>query len=238
MCIFVFSIVMYTNVIIMVTRINLLLQAKNITARQFAEEIGIQPSGMSHILSGRNNPSLDFVMKVIKRWPEVNINWLMFGQGEMFAGLPLSVQTSPTTSAQPDNGMQKSADVQTDLFSQPEINDDGNNGKPIPPNQRTSIDIVESAISPASSSSVLPQSSTTPVAATAESETHPASLHQSQESKPSENRVENANQMSASLQANVVNEQQSAPKEVVHKKKVVKMIVLYDDHSFTEYYPE
>lgn len=238
MCIFVFSNVMYTNVIIMVTRINLLLQAKNITARQFAEEIGIQPSGMSHILSGRNNPSLDFVMKVIKRWPEVNINWLMFGQGEMFAGLPLSVQTSPTTSAQPDNGMQKSADVQTDLFSQPEIKDDGNNGKPIPPNQRTSIDIVESAISPASSSSVLPQTSTTPVAATAESETHPASLHQNQESKPSENRVENANQMSASLQANVVNEQQSAPKEVVHKKKVVKMIVLYDDHSFTEYYPE
>lgn len=238
MCIFVFSNVMYTNVIIMVTRINLLLQAKNITARQFAEEIGIQPSGMSHILSGRNNPSLDFVMKVIKRWPEVNINWLMFGQGEMFAGLPLSVQTSPTTSAQPDNGMQKSTDVQTDLFSQPEIKDDGNNGKPIPPNQRTSIDNVESAISPAASSSVLPQSSTTPVAATAESETHPASLHQNQESKPSENRVENANQMSASLQANVVNEQQSAPKEVVHKKKVVKMIVLYDDHSFTEYYPE
>lgn len=238
MCIFVFSNVMYTNVIIMVARINLLLQAKNITARQFAEEIGIQPSGMSHILSGRNNPSLDFVMKVIKRWPEVNINWLMFGQGEMFAGLPLSVQTSPTTSAQPDNGLQKSADVQTDLFSQPEIKDDGNNGKPIPPNQRTSTDNVESAISPASSSSVLPQSSTTPVAATAESETHPASLHQIQESKPSENRVENANQMSASLQANVVNEQQSAPKVVVHKKKVVKMIVLYDDHSFTEYYPE
>lgn len=238
MCIFVFSNVMYTNVIIMVTRINLLLQAKNITARQFAEEIGIQPSGMSHILSGRNNPSLDFVMKVIKRWPEVNINWLMFGQGEMFAGLPLSVQTSPTTSAQPDNGMQKSADVQTDLFSQPEIKDDGNNGKPIPPNQRTSIDNVESAISPAAPSSESQPGTATPVAATVESETHPASLHQIQESKPSENRVENANQMSASLQANVVNEQQSAPKEVVHKKKVVKMIVLYDDHSFTEYYPE
>ena len=67
----------------MVDRINILLKAKNITARQFAEEIGIQPSGMSHILSGRNNPSLDFVLKVMKRWPEVNINWLMFGKGEM-----------------------------------------------------------------------------------------------------------------------------------------------------------
>jgi len=68
----------------MVNRINLLLKAKNITARQFAEEIGIQPSGMSHILSGRNNPSLDFVMKVIRRYPEIDINWLMFGKGEMY----------------------------------------------------------------------------------------------------------------------------------------------------------
>ena len=51
----------------MIDRINLLLKNKNISARQFAEEIGIQPSGMSHILSGRNNPSLDFVMKVMAR---------------------------------------------------------------------------------------------------------------------------------------------------------------------------
>lgn len=68
----------------MVNRINLLLKAKNISARQFAEEIGIQPSGMSHILSGRNNPSLDFVMKVVRRYPEIDINWLMFGKGEMY----------------------------------------------------------------------------------------------------------------------------------------------------------
>ena len=59
----------------MVERINLLLKAKNITARQFAEEIGIQPSGMSHIMSGRNNPSLDFVMKVIKRAVECAGAW-------------------------------------------------------------------------------------------------------------------------------------------------------------------
>lgn len=68
----------------MVNRINLILQAKNITARAFAEEIGAQPSSLSHILSGRNNPSLDFVMKIIRRYPEININWLMFGKGEMY----------------------------------------------------------------------------------------------------------------------------------------------------------
>ena len=60
------------------------MQAKNITARQFAEEIGIQPSGMSHILGGRNNPSLDFVVKVLKRYPEIDAGWLLLGKGAMY----------------------------------------------------------------------------------------------------------------------------------------------------------
>ena len=68
----------------MINRINLILRAKNITAKQFAEEIGIQPSGMSHIMSGRNNPSLEFVSKVIRRYPEIDANWLLLGKGEMY----------------------------------------------------------------------------------------------------------------------------------------------------------
>lgn len=68
----------------MVERINLLLKVKNITSRQFAEEVGVQPSSLSHIMSGRNNPSLDFVMKVLRRYPEVDTNWLLFGKGQMF----------------------------------------------------------------------------------------------------------------------------------------------------------
>lgn len=68
----------------MINRINLILRAKNITAKQFAEEIGIQPSGMSHIMGGRNNPSLDFVVKVIRRYPEIDANWLLLGKGQMY----------------------------------------------------------------------------------------------------------------------------------------------------------
>ncbi len=68
----------------MINRINLILRAKNITARQFAEEIGIQPSGMSHILGGRNNPSLEFVSKVLRRYPEIDANWLLLGKGAMY----------------------------------------------------------------------------------------------------------------------------------------------------------
>lgn len=74
----------------MIDRINLILRAKNITARQFAEEIGIQPSGMSHILGGRNNPSLEFVSKVLRRYPEIDANWLLLGRGGMYSDMPAS----------------------------------------------------------------------------------------------------------------------------------------------------
>ena len=81
----------------MINRINLILRAKNITARQFAEEIGIQPSGMSHILGGRNNPSLEFVSKVLRRYPEIDANWMLLGRGEMYR----SGVTPTPTAAEP-----------------------------------------------------------------------------------------------------------------------------------------
>ena len=52
------------------------------TASGFAEKIGVQRSSISHILSGRNKPSLDFVMKVLYAYPEVELYWLMNGKGE------------------------------------------------------------------------------------------------------------------------------------------------------------
>ncbi|MAX70189.1 MAG: transcriptional regulator [Flavobacteriaceae bacterium] len=52
------------------------------TASGFAEKIGVQRSSISHILSGRNKPSLDFVMKVLDTYPEVELYWLLNGKGE------------------------------------------------------------------------------------------------------------------------------------------------------------
>jgi transcriptional regulator with XRE-family HTH domain len=51
------------------------------TASSFAEKIGVQRSSISHILSGRNKPSLDFVMKVLHSYPEVELYWLLNGKG-------------------------------------------------------------------------------------------------------------------------------------------------------------
>lgn len=65
------------------TRIKQLLEFYNITASSFAERISVQRSSISHILSGRNNPSLDFMYKVIESFPEINPMWLIAGKGSM-----------------------------------------------------------------------------------------------------------------------------------------------------------
>lgn len=51
------------------------------TASSFSEKIGVQRSSISHILSGRNKPSLDFVLKVLSEYPEVELYWLLNGKG-------------------------------------------------------------------------------------------------------------------------------------------------------------
>ena len=60
------------------------LKAENKSSAQFAEEIGVQPSGISHILSGRNNPSLDFVIKMLEKYKFISTDWLLFGKGTMY----------------------------------------------------------------------------------------------------------------------------------------------------------
>ena len=68
----------------MVERIKLFLKVKNLSPSHFADEIGFQRSGLSHIISGRNMPSLDFVQKVLKVYPELSPEWLLRGEGQMF----------------------------------------------------------------------------------------------------------------------------------------------------------
>ena len=60
-------------------RILKIMEREGLTPSKFAESIGIQRSAMSHIISGRNNPSLD----VLLRFTYVDSDWLLFGKGEM-----------------------------------------------------------------------------------------------------------------------------------------------------------
>ena len=64
-------------------RILRIMEHEGISPSKFAEEIGIQRSAMSHIISGRNNPSLDVLTKIMQRFTYVDTDWLLFGKGSM-----------------------------------------------------------------------------------------------------------------------------------------------------------
>lgn len=70
------------------TRIALVIKAKNISPSQLADELGIQRSGLSHILNSRNKPSLEFIQKLLKQYPDLSTNWLLFGEGPMMNPYP------------------------------------------------------------------------------------------------------------------------------------------------------
>jgi plasmid maintenance system antidote protein VapI len=61
-----------------------ILKQYNLTSTRFADVLGVQRSGISHILSGRNQPSYDFIVRLMKQYPEINPDWLIMGNGTMF----------------------------------------------------------------------------------------------------------------------------------------------------------
>lgn len=64
-------------------RIIQIMEREGMNPSKFAEAIGIQRSAMSHIISGRNNPSLDVLMKILEQFTYIDSDWLLFGRGEI-----------------------------------------------------------------------------------------------------------------------------------------------------------
>src|SRR5690606_37654662 len=64
-----------------ITRLEKVLDFYGLSASAFADSIGVQRSSISHLLSGRNKPSLDFVLKILHQYPDVELYWLLNGKG-------------------------------------------------------------------------------------------------------------------------------------------------------------
>jgi len=82
------------------------ITAENISQSQFADNIGVARASVSHIIAGRNKPGFDFVEKMARAFPALNIEWLITGKGKMYkTALNEQVQPSSTND-----------DYATDLF--------------------------------------------------------------------------------------------------------------------------
>ena len=65
----------------MILRIQAVMDHYGLSISAFADALGVQRSSISHLLNGRNRPSLDFVMKLIAAYPQVDLYWLLKGEG-------------------------------------------------------------------------------------------------------------------------------------------------------------
>ena len=88
-----------------------IMEAEGMTPAKFADEIGVQRSSISHIISGRNKPSYDFIVKILNRFNGINAEWLITGKGSMIK------------SAQ-EGDIEKN--MQTSLFQQEKVNSEDN----------------------------------------------------------------------------------------------------------------
>ncbi|MBQ4407988.1 MAG: helix-turn-helix domain-containing protein [Bacteroidales bacterium] len=67
----------------MIERFQKIMEYAGVSPKRFAEILGIERSNVSHIMSGRNNPSLTVVQKILKNFPDISSDWLLFGEGNM-----------------------------------------------------------------------------------------------------------------------------------------------------------
>lgn len=74
-------------------RIRQIMESKHMTQQVFAQFIDMSPASLSSIFNGRTKPTLNIVEAIKKKIPEINIDWLLFGSGEMYGGVPASHPT-------------------------------------------------------------------------------------------------------------------------------------------------
>lgn len=107
-----------------IKRLEILLDYYSLNASSFADKIGVQRSSLSHLLSGRNKPSLDFILKILEVYPDVDLYWILNGKGtfpkssnENFG----NIAQINTVSKENDSPLQNKDSIAEDLFSNNKI---------------------------------------------------------------------------------------------------------------------
>lgn len=85
------------NSITFATRLKIIMEYYDLSASAFSDKIDFNRSTISHLLSGRNKPSLEFVMKVLEYFPEVSFTWLLYGKGAFPSDSTQEKFSFPTT---------------------------------------------------------------------------------------------------------------------------------------------
>jgi DNA-binding XRE family transcriptional regulator len=205
----------------MIERIREIIDYSQLSTTAFADTIGISRSGLTHLLTGRNQPSLDVARKILAKFPEISTEWLIMGMGEMMRpDEKPSTEDAPAGKPVEQHLVENEKNMrQTDLFGEFGNLDDSGEDVPV---QNEAV-IVESVEEEAVA--------TQPVV---EPESVPVSEAPSPAVRPQE----------APIRVRKTSEPKPAPANakrdkhqpvVSQEKKLQRIVFFYDDHSFEVY---
>jgi transcriptional regulator with XRE-family HTH domain len=102
-------------------RILQFLNEKTFSSTKLADSINVQRSSISHILSGRNKPSFDFIQKLLNKFPEINAQWLITGKGNMLIEQSEPKQMPYSKNNQKNLFSSLESDIQKPIDKSPEL---------------------------------------------------------------------------------------------------------------------
>ena len=99
-----------------IKRLEIILDYYSLNASSFADKIGVQRSSLSHLLSGRNKPSLDFILKILDVFPDVDLYWILNGKGtfpksELKSDIIITASTPIINNQIAETKIEKTADL-------------------------------------------------------------------------------------------------------------------------------
>lgn len=250
----------------MVDRIKHVMEYYEETPAGFAEKVGVNRSNLTHLFTGRNQPSLDFAKKVLTAFPEVSTEWLIMGVGKMIKDpeemVPVKktfVQTDLFGAVDEGENLASTPEEVTNVVSEPVLQQSSvdnplENVKPveekeISQNVIQNVDTkenkpAEEPVLTAPESNIhtqaLPQSGKTDSRRVeqADAEDVKAEAQTQVQAKPRQNSEENVpvSEMADNVSTTPIS--QTANESChIKEKKLEKIIFFYDDHSFMVYHP-
>lgn len=218
----------------MVERIKALLAARQLSPTQFADTIGVARPIISHILGGRNKPSLEVVQKIIAAFSDLSLPWLLNGTGDMFASTA-SPEPAPAPVTAPKRASASATTTPPDRA--PTFGRTERPGPPIAP------------AAPAQEQPELPTTSARLPTGASPAPATPGNPPESQEEpiQPASRNVEAEGAASSTALPSTAGtvyrptNLQAALKAPVHQesgKTIRRIVIFYTDGSFADYLPE
>lgn len=212
----------------MVDRIKQVMEHYEETPATFAEKLGVNRSNLTHLFSGRNQPSLEFAKKVLSAYPEVRTEWLIMGVGEMIKD-PAQEFVPP-----------KKTFIQTDLFemdveTSAEVEDETTVEMEDEATGFTNLeeDMVQNTVQPVENKAVEPKIAEQTTSVESKNQNVPTTTREISNSRPVVG-MPAVDMMVASH--NVNNDDIPSNPETSKRKKVEKIIFFYDDDTFKIFY--